>query len=69
MKSYEPIKIIEVPSMTGDCPEDWITEWKSQGYNAIHFVGNGCDDYTLLDQETIIDPDSAHIQENFEKFR
>lgn len=58
--SGDPVKIVTgykvktVDSMTGDCPEEWIKQWKNEGYEAIHYTGNGCDEYMLLDQITPI---------------
>ena len=44
-------KCVVVESMTGDAPEGWLQIWKRLGYEAIHFVGNGCDQYTDMDQQ------------------
>lgn len=50
--NIEHFKVITVDSMTGDCPQSWVDRWKREGYNAIHFIGNGCNDFTRMDQET-----------------
>ena len=47
-------KVIEVESMTGDCPDEWVRQWIADGYDLIHFIGNGCDAYTRMDQKTIV---------------
>ena len=54
IKYINGYKCITVDSMTGDCPDEWIEDWKEQGFNLIHFTGNGCNDYTLMDQVTEI---------------
>ena len=52
-------KAIEVESHVGDCPSEWINEWKSQGYNVIKFCAGSSDVYTQMDQETRLTPDEV----------
>ena len=54
VKQIGEYNCVETYSMTDDCPDEWIETWKKQGYNLIHYTGNGCDTYTLMDQITEI---------------
>lgn len=66
--SWKLFNAIEVSSMTGDCPESWIEDWISMGYDCIHFIGNGCDDWTLMDQRTIIEEPHWKIVDAFNDY-
>lgn len=56
-------KCVIVESMTGDAPDQWLQIWERLGYSAIHFIGNGCDHYTDMNQQPFEQHTTRHDDE------